>query len=251
MGFVKISNLNVWYGKNQALRDVSLDVEKNCIYAFIGPSGCGKTTLLRSINRLNDFVPGFRLSGSIEIDGKDAYETNEHTHAEAIRRDIGMVFQHTNPLPMSILQNMLLPVREHYKDSRQKMVELAVEKLMITGIYDEVRDRLNKTALKLSGGQQQRLCIARSLMLEPKLLLMDEPCSALDPISTYKIEELLAQLKKQYTIIMVTHNIEQASRISDYTAFFYQGEVVESGETTRMFSFPKKERTQDYLTGRF
>jgi phosphate transport system ATP-binding protein len=251
MNLVEIRNVNIWYGKNQALKSINLSISKNCIYSLIGPSGCGKTTLLRSINRLNDFVPGFRLTGSIEIDGVNAYLKNEHAFVENLRRDIGMVFQHTNPLPMTILQNMLLPVREHYKDSRQKMYDLALEKMKEVAIYDEVADRLHKTAMKLSGGQQQRLCIARALMLKPKLLLMDEPCSALDPISTFKIEELLMELKKSYTIIMVTHNMEQARRIADYTAFFYRGEIIETGETLELFSRPKKELTQNYLTGRF
>lgn len=251
MSFVKISGVNVWYGNNRALEDINLDIPKNSIYALIGPSGCGKTTLLRSINRLNDLLPDFRLSGKIEIDGLDAYASNDNTFVEELRRNIGMVFQHTNPLPMTILQNMILPVKEFYKDNRQKMVEHAIEKLKQVAIYDEVADRLNQTALKLSGGQQQRLCIARALMLEPKLLLMDEPCSALDPISTYKIEEMLLELKKNYTIITVTHNMEQACRIADYTAFFYQGRVIESGETMSLFSMPREELTQNYLTGRF
>ena len=230
---------------------LTLKFKKNCIYAFIGPSGCGKTTLLRSINRLNDLIPGFTLTGTIEVDGMSIYSKNEPVFVEELRRNIGMVFQHTNPLPMTILQNMLLPVKEHYKDSKQKMLDLAFDKLKQVAIYDEIRDRLDKTAMKLSGGQQQRLCIARALMLEPKLLLMDEPCSALDPISTYKIEELLMELKKYYTIIMVTHNMEQARRIADYTAFFYQGEIVETGETLEMFALPQKELTQNYLSGRF
>ena len=251
MSFLKISDVNVWYGKNQALKDINLEVPQNCIYALIGPSGCGKTTLLRSINRLNDFIHGFRLEGSIDIDGTEAYSSNKNVFVENLRRNIGMVFQHTNPLPMTIMQNMLLPVREHYKDNRQKMHNLALEKLKEVAIYDEVSSRLDKTAMKLSGGQQQRLCIARALMLGPKLLLMDEPCSALDPVSTYKIEELLLEFKKKYTIVMVTHNMEQAARISDYTAFFYQGEIIETGRTLEMFSFPKKELTQNYLTGRF
>ncbi len=250
MPFVSVNDVNVWYGKNQALRSISLEIPKNCIYALIGPSGCGKTTLLRSINRLNDFIPGFKLEGKLEIDGTDAYKRGDHVFAEKLRRNIGMVFQHTNPLPMTIMQNMLLPLKEHYKGDKQKMEALALEKLRQVAIYDEVRDRLHKSALMLSGGQQQRLCIARALMLEPKLLLMDEPCSALDPISTYKIEELLQSLKKDYTIVIVTHNMEQATRISDYTAFFYCGELIETGETLELFSRPQKELTQNYLTGR-
>lgn len=248
--FVKISGVNVFYGKKQALRDIHLACPQNSILALIGPSGCGKTTLLRSINRLNDFIPGFQLTGKIQIDDVDAYSTNDHVFVERLRRNIGMVFQHTNPLPMTIMQNMLLPAKEHYKDMAAVMIDAAVEKLKLVSIYDEVSDRLHKNAMKLSGGQQQRLCIARALMLEPQLLLMDEPCSALDPISTYKIEELLTELKRQYTIIIVTHNMEQARRISDYAAFFYQGELVESGETTELFSYPNQELTRSYLTGR-
>lgn len=248
--YVKMTDVNVWYGENQVLQDVNLEVPQNSIYAFIGPSGCGKTTLLRSINRLNDFTKGFRLEGNIRVDGVDVYERSDSAFVGELRRHIGMVFQHTNPLPMSILQNMLLPVREHYKQSERKMTELAETKLKQAALYDEVSDRLHKSAMKLSGGQQQRMCIARALMLEPGLLLMDEPCSALDPISTFKIEELLTALKQFYTIIIVTHNMEQASRISDYTAFFYQGEIVEQGETVQLFLNPRQEKTKNYLTGR-
>lgn len=249
--YVKIEDLNVWYGENQVLKNVSLEIPRNCIYAFIGPSGCGKTTLLRSINRLNDFVDGFRLEGRIEVNGVDAYRRNDLAYAEQLRRQIGMVFQHTNPLPMSILDNMLLPVREHFRASEQDLTALAESKLKMANLYAEVSDRLHQSAMKLSGGQQQRMCIARALMLEPGLLLMDEPCSALDPISTFKIEELLLKLKEQYTIVIVTHNMEQAPRISDYTAFFYQGEIVEYGETVDLFMNPRQERTKNYLTGRF
>lgn len=248
--FVKISDVNVFYDKKQALRGIDLECPKNSIYALIGPSGCGKTTLLRSINRLNDFIPGFKLTGKIQIGDVDAYSTNDHRFVETLRRNIGMVFQHTNPLPMTIMQNMLLPANEHYNDRPVIMINTAMEKLKQVALYDEISDRLQKNAMKLSGGQQQRLCIARALMLEPKLILMDEPCSALDPISTYKIEELLTELKKQYTIIIVTHNMEQARRISDYAAFFYQGEIIESRETTDLFTYPEKELTKNYLTGR-
>lgn len=249
--YVKLSDVNVWYGKTLVLKDIHLEVPQNCIYSFIGPSGCGKTTLLRSINRLNDFITGFRLEGRVEIGGVDAYARNDRAFVEGLRKQIGMVFQHTNPLPMTIMRNMLLPVREHYRESEQKMLAHAEEKLRQVSIYDEVSGRLHQSALQLSGGQQQRMCIARALMLEPKLLLMDEPCSALDPISTFKIEELLAELKKEYTIIIVTHNMEQARRISDYTAFFYQGEIAEKGETLNMFLCPEQERTKNYLAGRF
>ncbi len=250
MSFVKISNVNVWYGSNRALKNINLEIPANCIYAFIGPSGCGKTTLLRSINRLNDFIEGFRLEGQILVSGFDAYSSDNPLYKQELRRNIGMVFQNSNPLPMSVLNNMLLPLKEHYKMDRQKMRELAIAKLKEAFIYDELADRLNRTAMKLSGGQQQRLCIARALVLEPKLLLLDEPCSALDPISTYKIEQLLLSLKERYTIIIVTHNMQQASRISDYTAFFYEGEIVEPHKTLKIFNLPANQLTQNYITGR-
>jgi len=244
---VKISGFNAYYGKNQALKDICLDIPQNQIYAFIGPSGCGKTTLLRSINRLNDLIPSFRHEGEIEIGGTDIYRYRGKKAVENLRMGIGMVFQQPNPLPMTIIRNMLLPVKEHYREKHSEMTELAVQNLKNAGLYEEVEDRLSKTAMKLSGGQQQRLCIARALMLNPKILLFDEPCSALDPISTFKIETLLSQLKELYTIIIVTHNMEQASRISDYTAFFYEGEIVESNTTYNLFSFPEKEMTQKYV----
>ncbi|SMC37760.1 phosphate ABC transporter ATP-binding protein [Papillibacter cinnamivorans] len=248
--FIEISHVSAWYGKSRALADVSLEVPEHCIYAFIGPSGCGKTTLLRSVNRLNDFVPGFRLEGDVNLDGADIYKARSPRFAEELRRGIGMVFQHTNPLPMTVMQNMLLPVREHLKESKEVLRAMAEDKLKLVGLFDELSGRFDQSALRLSGGQQQRLCIARALMLEPKLLLMDEPCSALDPISTFRIEELLTNLKERYTIVMVTHNMEQARRISDYTSFFYQGRLAESGKTLDLFSFPREELTQNYLTGR-
>ena len=250
MGDVKIKDFNVYYGQNHALKHVSLDIPGNSIYAFIGPSGCGKTTLLRSINRLNDLIPSFRREGEIEIDGADVYQLRGKKAVENLRMGIGMVFQQPNPLPMTVMKNMLLPVKEHFREKRSEMVELAVQNLKNAGIYDELKDRLDKTAMKLSGGQQQRLCIARALMLDPKIILFDEPCSALDPISTFKIEELLMQLKKSYTIIMVTHNMQQASRIADYTAFFYQGEVVEWKPTYDLFNTPEHELTQKYVSGK-
>lgn len=248
--FVKIKDVNVWYGKNQALKDVNIDVPSNCIYAFIGPSGCGKTTLLRSVNRLNDLVPDFRLEGEIWMDGLNVYSRNDKRFVEDVRKQIGMVFQQPNPLPMTVMQNMLLPAREHLKLDSCSMSKLAEEKLRKAAIYDEIEDRLDENAFMLSGGQQQRLCIARSLMLEPVLMLFDEPCSALDPISTFKIEELLMDLKRDHTIIMVTHNMEQARRIADYTAFFYRGEIVETGKTFDIFSSPENELTRSYITGR-
>ena len=247
---VKIIDFNAYYGRNHALKNINLDIPKKKIYAFIGPSGCGKTTLLRSINRLNDLIPSFRQEGVIEVEETDVYSYQDKQNVEKLRMGIGMVFQQPNPLPMTIMQNMLLPIKEHYKEKHSVLAELAVKNLKNAGLYDEIKDRLDKTAMKLSGGQQQRLCIARALMLNPKTILFDEPCSALDPISTFKIEELLLKLKEDYTIIMVTHNMEQASRIADYTAFFYQGEVVESNTTQSIFTFPEKELTQKYVMGK-
>ena len=247
---VKVKAFNAYYGKVHALQNINLDIPMNEIYAFIGPSGCGKTTLLRSINRLNDLIPSFKQEGQIEIGGVDVYSHRKKKAVENLRMDVGMVFQQPNPLPITILKNMLLPVKEHYKEKHADVVDLAIENLKQVGLFDEVSDRLNKTALKLSGGQQQRLCIARALMLNPKIILFDEPCSALDPISTFKIEDLLMQLKNKYTIIMVTHNMEQARRIAGHTAFFYQGEVVESNTTLNLFSFPENELTQKYVMGK-
>lgn len=248
---VSIKDFSCYYGSNKALDQVNIDIPKNSIYAFIGPSGCGKTTLLRSINRLNDLIPGFHQSGSITMNGRDVYSNHSRAYVEKLRKGIGMIFQHPNPLPTSIMKNMLLPVKEHYKGDNDYFCELAESKLKLAAIYEEVEQRLHKSALSLSGGQQQRLCIARALMLEPEIMLFDEPCSALDPLSTFKIEEMLMEIKKVCTIIIVTHNMEQASRISEYTAFFYQGQVVESGPTPEMFSRPKTELLNNYITGRF
>jgi len=244
---VRIIGFNAYYGKTQALKNISLEIPREKIFAFIGPSGCGKTTLLRSINRLNDLIPTFRQEGRIEIDGADVYAYRRKRDVEKLRMGIGMVFQQPNPLPMTIMQNMLFPLKEHYRENRMSMAEAAVQKLKNAGLYDEIKDRLDKTAMKLSGGQQQRLCIARALMLNPKFILFDEPCSALDPISTGIIEGLLVHLKESYTIIMVTHNMEQAMRIADHTAFFYQGEVVECDTTENIFGSPKVELTQKYV----
>jgi phosphate transport system ATP-binding protein len=248
---VAIKNVTCRYGSNTALRGVNLDIPPNSIYAFIGPSGCGKTTLLRSINRLNDLIPSFRLSGSITVQGGDIYADKRAAAREGLRRNIGMIFQQPNPLPTSIIKNLLLPLKEHYRGSGQYLRGQALEKLRMTFLYDEVADHLERSALMLSGGQQQRLCIARALMLEPRLLLFDEPCSALDPISTFKIEELLLELKKERTIIIVTHNMEQARRISDHTAFFYQGEIIEAGETSQIFGKPRTKLLERYVTGKF
>jgi phosphate transport system ATP-binding protein len=234
----------------QALSDVSLDIPERDIFAFIGPSGCGKTTLLRSINRLNDLIRSFSLEGSIRIDGIDIYADKSARFAQDLRCEIGMVFQQPNPLPMTILNNLLLPMSERYHCGNAIMEERAIEKLKSVYLYDEVKDKLHKSALSLSGGQQQRLCIARALMLEPKIILLDEPCSALDPNATTKIEELLVALKRDYTIIIVTHNMEQARRIASNTAFFLNGKIIESGSTMDIFARPQDERTYDYVTGR-
>ena len=248
---VRIKDVTCYYGDNAALRGVNLDIPANSIFAFIGPSGCGKTTLLRAINRMNDLVQSFWLTGAIEIDGRNIYDLHTTREIESLRRSIGMIFQQPNPLPTSILKNMLMPIREHYYGNKGHFRDIAVEKLKIAALYDEVQARLNKTALSLSGGQQQRLCIARALMLAPKIMLFDEPCSALDPIATYKIEDMLGELKKECTIIIVTHNMEQAKRIADYTAFFYRGEVVEAGNTLELFSQPKTKLLNKYITGQF
>ena len=248
---IEIKNVNAWYRQAQALKNISLSVPKNSIYALIGPSGCGKTTLLRCINRLNDLVHGFYLTGQVTVEGKDIYRQKLPGSVQLLRRNIGMVFQHPNPLPMSILQNMALPVQEWVRCTKSGLNEAAVQKLKEVALYDEVKDRLHRTALLLSGGQQQRLCIARALMLDPSVLLLDEPCSALDPVSTFKIENLLTELKKRYTIVIVTHNMEQAARISDYVAFFYQGEVIEAGPSLEKFSFPETDLLSNYIRGRF
>lgn len=249
--FVQIEDVSVWYGQNQALKNISLSIPANSIYAFIGPSGCGKTTLLRSINRLNDLVPIFRLEGDIRLENKSIYSSNQKAFVETLRKGIGMVFQQPNPLPDTVMNNMLLPVKEHWHEKEKVLIDQAIDKLKMAGLYEEIKDRLKRNALMLSGGQQQRLCIARALMLEPKLLLFDEPCSALDPISTMIIEDVLTKLKEKYTIIMVTHNMEQARRIADYTAFFYLGDLIESGKTEDLFTNPKTELLNKYLTGGF
>ena len=249
--FVSIKNVSCFYGKNAALKNVSIDIPKNSIYSFIGPSGCGKTTLLRSINRLNDLIESFRLEGSIKIEGHNIYKNSTPKEIRDLRKNIGMIFQQPNPLPTSIIKNMLMPIKEHYYGKNDDFTEKAMEKLKIAALYGEIESRLKKTVLSLSGGQQQRLCIARALMLEPKIILFDEPCSALDPIATLKIEELLRELKKECTVIIVTHNMEQAQRISDYTAFFYQGEIIEAGKTYDLFNTPKTELLSRYVMGKF
>ena len=245
----EVNHLNLFYGEKQALMDLNMKIEKNAITALIGPSGCGKSTFLRCLNRMNDLIDGCRVEGEILIEGKDMY--NGDMNVVDLRTRVGMVFQKPNPFPMSIYDNIAYGPKLQGIRSKVKLDEIVESSLKGAAIWDEVKDRLNKSALGLSGGQQQRLCIARALAVEPKVLLMDEPTSALDPISTSKIEELAAELKKDYTIIMVTHNMQQAARISDRTAFFLLGKMIEYGETEQIFSMPKDKRTEDYITGRF
>lgn len=245
---LEIHNLNLYYNTFHALKDVNLAISKNEITAFIGPSGCGKSTLLKSINRMNDLVVGCHITGEILLEGTNIYNDID---VNILRKRVGMVFQKPNPFPMSIYDNIAYGPRTHGVKNKVKIAEIVERSLKQAALFDEVKDRLHKSALSLSGGQQQRLCIARALAVEPEILLMDEPTSALDPISTSKIEELATQLKEQYTIVMVTHNMQQASRISDKTAFFLLGEMVEYGNTTTVFSNPKDQRTEDYITGRF
>ena len=246
---VKVENLNLYYGDNHALKDVSMDIQENSVTAFIGPSGCGKSTNLKTLNRMNDLVDNVRIDGKVLLDGEDIYEQGVDT--TILRKKVGMVFQQPNPFPMSIYDNIAYGPRTHGITSRAKLDEIVENSLKGAAIWNEVKDNLKKSALSLSGGQQQRLCIARALAVEPDVLLMDEPTSALDPISTSKIEELASELKSQYTIVMVTHNMQQAVRISDYTAFFLLGDLIEYGETQKIFEQPKDKRTEDYITGRF
>ena len=245
---IDIEKLNLWYGDFQALKSIELHLPANQITAFIGPSGCGKSTLLKTLNRMNDLVEGCRIEGKVLLDGEDIYGKIDVNH---LRKRVGMVFQKPNPFPMSIYDNIAYGPRTHGVRSRVKLDEIVERSLRSAAIWDEVKDRLKTSALGLSGGQQQRLCIARALAVEPEVLLMDEPTSALDPISTSRVEELALQLKKDYTIVMVTHNMQQAARISDNTAFFLLGEMVEFGATEKIFSMPKDKRTEDYITGRF
>ena len=243
-----VRDMNLHYGSFHALKDVQLEIAPHEITAFIGPSGCGKSTLLKSLNRMNDLVEGCRIDGQVLLDGEDIYGDMD---VNLLRKRVGMVFQKPNPFPMSIYDNVAFGPRTHGIRSRVKLDELVEQSLRSAAIWDEVKDRLHKSAFGLSGGQQQRLCIARALAVKPEVLLMDEPTSALDPISTLKIEDLATELKKDYTIIMVTHSMQQATRISDKTAFFLLGEVVEFGVTDQIFSMPKDQRTEDYITGRF
>lgn len=244
-----IKKLDLWYGGNHALKDVNMEIKKNAITAFIGPSGCGKSTFLKTLNRMNDLVPGVRIEGQVLLDGVDIYDPKVDT--SMLRKKIGMVFQQPNPFPMSIYDNVAYGPRIHGIKNKAKLDQIVEESLRGAAIFDEVKDRLKKSALGLSGGQQQRLCIARALAVSPEVLLMDEPTSALDPISTLKVEELMEELKKKYTVVVVTHNMQQAARVSDDTAFFLVGEVIEKDSTDNIFSQPKDKRTEDYITGRF
>ena len=243
-----VSGLDLYYGDFKALKDINLELQKNEITAFIGPSGCGKSTFLKSLNRMNDLVEGCKISGDVFLDGEDIYGDMD---VNLLRKRVGMVFQKPNPFPMSVYDNIAFGPRTHGIHSKSKLDEIVEKSLRNAAIWDELKDRLNKSALGLSGGQQQRLCIARALAVSPEVILMDEPTSALDPISTTKIEDLVIDLKKDYTIIMVTHNMQQATRISDKTAFFLLGEVIEYDSTEKLFSMPKDKRTEDYITGRF
>lgn len=244
-----INNLCLWYGNHQALNNVCINISEKSITALIGPSGCGKTTFLKTLNRMNDLIPEVKITGEIKYEGIDIFDSA--TDVSELRRQIGMVFQKPNPFPMSVYDNVAYGPRTHGVKSKAKLDEIVERSLRDAAIWDEVKDRLKKNALGLSGGQQQRLCIARALAVEPAVLLMDEPTSALDPISTSKIEELALQLKKKYTIVIVTHNMQQAVRISDNTAFFLLGDLVEYGNTEKLFSQPEDKRTEDYITGRF
>jgi len=247
---IKVGNLDFYYGRSRALKDISLDIPEKQVTAFIGPSGCGKSTLLRTLNRMNDVIPGTRVDGSIKIDGKDIYAPG--TDVVALRRRVGMVFQKSNPFPRSIFDNVAYGLKINKMTKSKSELEGRVEKsLRGAALWEEVKDRLKDSASGLSGGQQQRLCIARALAVEPDVVLMDEPCSALDPIATQKIEELIVELKPNYTIVIVTHNMQQAARVSDLTAFFWLGEMIEFNPTEKVFTKPDKQMTEDYVTGRF
>ena len=246
---VKVENLNLYYGENHALKDVNMDIQENAVTAFIGPSGCGKSTFLKTLNRMNDLVDGVRIDGKVLLDGEDIYDPSVDT--TILRKKVGMVFQQPNPFPMSIYDNIAYGPRVHGIRDKKRLDQIVEESHRGAAIVDEDKDRLKKSAMGHSGGQQQRICIARALAVQPEVLLMDEPTSALDPISTAKIEELMEDLKKKYTVIVVTHNMQQATRVSDQTAFFLVGEMVEFGDTKQIFSYPQDKRTEDYITGRF
>ncbi len=246
---MKIDNLDLYYGEHQALYDVSLAVPENHVVALIGPSGCGKSTFLRTLNRMNDLIDGVHIDGEIKLDGKSIYE--EGTDLVNLRKRVGMVFQRPNPFPMSIYENVAYGCRVHGMKNKKRLDEIVEKSLRGAALWDEVKDRLDASAMGMSGGQQQRLCIARVMAVEPEVVLMDEPCSALDPISTMKIEELVAEIKKKFTIVMVTHNMQQAARVSDYTAFFLNGKLIEHDKTDVIFTKPHDKKTEDYITGRF
>ncbi|WP_434303225.1 phosphate ABC transporter ATP-binding protein PstB [Clostridium botulinum] len=248
MTIIKTDDLNLYYGNVKALKNINIDIEKNKVTALIGPSGCGKSTFLRTLNRMNDLIDSVKIEGSVYYEGKDIYKDYDVID---LRKKIGMVFQNPNPFPMSIYDNIAYGPRIHGIKNKEKLDEIVEKSLRGGALWGEVKDRLKKNALGLSGGQQQRLCIARTLAVEPEILLMDEPTSALDPISTLKIEELMDELKNKYTVIIVTHNMQQAGRISDNTAFFLNGEIIEVGKTEELFYKPKDRRTEDYITGRF
>ena len=249
MSIISVKDMCLWYGDHQALKDVNIEIPEKSITAFIGPSGCGKSTFLKTLNRMNDLIPDVKITGDIRYEGTDIF--SKEVDVNNLRKEIGMVFQKPNPFPMSIYDNIAYGPRTHGITNRVELDEIVERALRDAAIWDEVKDRLKKNALGMSGGQQQRLCIARALAVQPKILLMDEPTSALDPISTSRIEELVMELKEKYTIVMVTHNMQQAVHVSDYTAFFLLGELVEFGKTDDIFSQPKDQRTEDYITGRF
>ena len=249
MSIISVKDMCLWYGDHQALKNVNIEIPEKSITALIGPSGCGKSTFLKTLNRMNDLVSGVKITGDIRYEGTDIF--SKEVDVNNLRKEIGMVFQKPNPFPMSIYDNIAYGPRTHGITNRVQLDEIVERALRGAAIWDEVKDRLKKNALGMSGGQQQRLCIARALAVEPKILLMDEPTSALDPISTSRIEELVMELKEKYTIVMVTHNMQQAVRVSDYTAFFLLGELVEFGKTDDIFSQPMDQRTEDYITGRF
>ena len=249
MSIISVKDMCLWYGDHQALKNVNIEIHEKSITALIGPSGCGKSTFLKTLNRMNDLIPGVKITGDIRYEGTDIF--SKEVDVNQLRKEIGMVFQKPNPFPMSIYDNIAYGPRTHGITNKVELDEIVERALRDAAIWDEVKDRLKKNALGMSGGQQQRLCIARALAVQPKILLMDEPTSALDPISTSRIEELVMELKEKYTIVMVTHNMQQAVRVSDHTAFFLLGELVEFGKTDDIFSQPKDQRTEDYITGRF
>lgn len=246
---MSVKDLDLYYGQKQALKNINMDIHSNAITALIGPSGCGKSTFLKTLNRMNDLIDNVKITGQVTLDGDDIFDRN--MDVTMLRKRVGMVFQQPNPFPMSVYDNIAYGPRVHGIKNKAKLDEIVEESLRGAAIWDEVKDNLKKSALRLSGGQQQRICIARALATKPEVILMDEPTSALDPISTTKIEDLMEELKRQYTVVVVTHNMQQAVRVSDYTAFFLVGDMVEYGETKELFTYPKDKRTEDYITGRF